>query len=37
MRMAAGFDLTLVLAVVNTALLAIALLRLKRTLLELEG
>jgi hypothetical protein len=37
MRMAAGFDLTLVLAVVNTVLLAIALLRLKRTLEELEG
>ena len=36
LRMAAGFDLTLVLALVNCALLASALWRLKQTLRELE-
>jgi hypothetical protein len=37
MRMGLGFDLTLILAVVNSVLLVAALLRLKKTLAELEG
>lgn len=37
LRMALGFDLTLLLSVVNTALLAVALFRLRKTLLELEA
>ena len=37
MRMAPGFDLTLILSVVNTAVLVFALARLKRTIAELEG
>ena len=36
MRMGLGFDLTLILAVVNSVLLVAALLRLKKTLAELE-
>jgi hypothetical protein len=37
LRMAPGFDLTVVLAVVNTVLLIVALLRLKQTLQDLEA
>jgi hypothetical protein len=37
LRMAAGFDLTLILSVVNCALLLVALRRLRQTLAELEG
>ena len=37
MRMAPGFDLTLILALVNTVLLVVALVRLRRTLAELES
>lgn len=37
MRMALGFDLTIVLAIVNCALLVVALARLKETLRALEG
>jgi len=36
LRMAAGFDLTMVLSVLNTALFLAALVRLRRTLLELQ-